>query len=388
MVRKRNLIGSKLDAKTDQPIRKKHKKRLPIFTIIFVILILVGIYFGATVLYKNGLDILKNQKSEAFYTPNETTQDISFKNTYYYTTIDGIKSVNSNGKDINPDANSAISPFIKGMQEPIFQKSEKTVLAFDIRGKSAILFNESGIITTYNFDKQIINAKMNNKGQFVIIFMEDGSKAAVKTFDANGRELLTWFSGTGYVVDAMINDNKNMMSVITNDIVSGTITSKVLFFALDNPEPMSGKIIGDKMCSFVSYYGDNVLAVCDNGLYSISEEGKITLAMDFGDKKVDYFKSFTNGDLLICYGNPNNEMFNVEIFNIKGKKTHSFTVDAFTEITDIAKDKFLVIKRKEIISYNKNGKILKIIPSEFEVKSASYFKDKVAVLGNDRMMIK
>jgi hypothetical protein len=385
---RKNLIGTKFETKANRPQRKKHNKRLPIFTILFVILILVGIYFGASFLYKNSLDIMKNQANQLFYTPNETTQDIAFKNTYYYTHIDGIKSVNQYGKDINLDANSAISPFIKGMQEPIFQKSEKSVLAFDIRGKLAILFNESGIITTINFDKQIINAKMNNKGQFVIIFIEDGSKAAVKAFDSSGRELLTWFSGTGYVVDAMINDSKNMMAIITNDIVSGSTSSKILFFELDNPEPISGKIIGDKICSFVSYYGEYSLVICDNGLYSISELGKITLAMDFASKKVKFFKSFTNGDLLICYANTNNEMFDIEVFNIKGKKIQSFSVDAFLEITDITKDKFLVAKRKEILSYSKNGKLLKIVPSDFEIKTASYFKDKITVLGNDRMMIK
>ena len=365
----------------------KRKRNAFIFKAVFILIVVAVVYAVGSFLWQNGFTLPNNQPVSLSFTPNNTICDISYKNAYYFSTIDGLKSVNSDGKDVNADQNAIISPMIRGMKEPIAQKSEKSVLVYDIAGKSAVLFNENGIISPFNFDKDIIKAKMNNKGRFVVILNEDGAKAAVKAYDAGGNELLTWYSGDGYVVDAMISETKNMMAVVTNELADGSLNSKIWFFELDLPDPVNGCIVSESLCSYVSYYGNGALVLCDDAIYYVTESGEITKASDFADKKVVKFKTFPNGDFLICSENSDNETYTIDIYSAKGKKIKKFTTEAFTEICDIQVDKFLVIRHKEVASYNRNGRILKTADSDYEIRDAIYFKDRLVLVGNDRIVL-
>ena len=251
-----------------------------------------------------------------------------------------------------------------------------------------MLFDESGIIAPLSFEKEIIRADMNAKGQFVVILHEDGSKAAVKVYNEYGNELYTWYSGTGYVVDAKINSKADMMAVLTNDVSGGGITSKMLFFRMDTEEPVRGQVIGDKMGISLSYTDRYALILCTNGLYLMTDNGELSLVMQIGERKLKFFDHFTDGSILLCYENTATESYHCEVYDKKGRNAESFTMDSFLKIADISKDKFLVYKRKEILNVSKSGKILDSELTDFEIKSADYFKNKIAVIGQERMIIR
>ena len=130
-----------------------------------------------------------------------------FPNSFIINTIDGIKILNKKGEEINDSVASSISSYVKGMKEPVFCSNNKTVLIYDILGKTAVLFNEAGLIQSYNFPGDIITGNMSDSGYFSIVIKDAGSKAAVKAFSDKGTELLTWYSGKGYVSDAVIHNS-------------------------------------------------------------------------------------------------------------------------------------------------------------------------------------
>ncbi|MBO5407962.1 MAG: hypothetical protein J6A61_00935 [Clostridia bacterium] len=367
--------------------RKGRKKKFPFlkigFTVFIIALLCGGVYF----LYQTGVFGFSAEGAMVYYTPMQHISGTSFKNTYYLTTIDGLKSVDITGKDTDHNVNSTISPFIRAMKEPIYLKSDKTVLAYDIGGKTAMLFDESGIIAPLSFEREIIRARMNPKGQFVVLLNEDGAKAAVKVFDAYGNEQYTWYSGTAYVVDAMIHPKNDMMAVLTNDVSGGGITSKLLFFRLDTAEPVKGYVIGDKMAASVSYTDRYALILCTNGLYIMTDSGELSLVMQMGDKKLKFFDYFTDGSLLLCYENTASETYLCEVYDKKGRQTSTFTLDSFVKIGDLTNNKFLVYKRKEVLSVSKKGKILDSQVMDFEIKDVDYFKNKIAIIGQERMLL-
>lgn len=368
--------------------RAERKKKFPVLKILFAAVVLALICVGVYFFTRSGIIQSPGQAEPVYYTPAQYVDGVNLKNTYYLTTIDGLKSVNLSGKDVAHDVNSTISPFIRAMKEPTYLTSDKTVLAYDISGTTALLFNESGIIAPLSFEKEIIRADMNSKGQFVVILHEDGSKAAVKVYDEYGNERYTWYSGTGYVVDAKINPKTDMMAVLTNDVSGGGITSKMLFFRMDTEEPVRGQVIGDKMGIGISYTDRYALILCTNGLYLMTDNGELSLVMQISDRKLNCFDRFTDGSVLLCFENTASESYYCEVYDKKGRLKESFTMDAFLKIADISKDKFLVYKRKEILSIAKSGKILDSELMEFEVKAASYFKNKIAVIGQERMVIR
>lgn len=367
--------------------RMERKKKFPVLKLLFALVILVLLCGGIYFLYQTGVIHFSSQAETVYYTPTQHISGMSFKNTYYLTTIDGLKSVDSMGKDTDHNVNSTISPFIRAMTKPVYLKSDKTVLAYDISGKSALLFDESGIVAPLSFDREIIRARMNKKGQFVVILNEDGAKAAVKVFDAYGNEQYTWYSGTAYVVDAVIHPKNDMMAVLTNDVSGGGITSKLLFFRLDTEEPVKGYVIGDKMAASVSYTDRYALILCTNGLYIMTDDGELSMVMQMGDKKLKFFDHFTDGSLLLCFENTATETYLCEVYDKKGRQTATFSLDSFVKIGDIVNDKFVVHKRKEVLSISKSGKILDSIVTDFEVKDVDYFKNKIAIIGQERMLL-
>ena len=175
------------------------------------------------------------------------------------------------------------------------------------------------------------------------------------------------------------------MAVVTNEIVNGEISSKILLFSLDNSEPYMGKVIGNTLCSAVSFYGDNVFAVCENGLYRVNKNNDIELSYSFSGRKMKHFKFFKNGNVILFSENALEENYNAAVVNTKGKVVSEFTADSFLDISDTDKNKFLVIKRKGVISINHKGKVKEEIPCEFEVKDAKYFKDEIAILSQDKI---
>jgi len=367
-------------------VKKSNKKGKLIF--FFIVAVgLIGTIIYLCINFFNSLGLFRSDVNLAF-SPNITTYGFSFNNAYYYSTGEGLKSANSKGKEINAETTAAISTLVRGMHEPMFLKSDKSVLAFDVGGKTAALFDESGIIKPFSFDREIINAKMTSNGRFLFIINDSSAKAVVRTYDSSGFEMFYWYSGTGYVVDAMLNGTKDTMAVITNEVNNNEINSKIFFFDLTQSEPFLQKTISGHICSYMTYFGNGCMIVCEDGLYYAADGGMIDRVMDFSDKKVREFKSFTNGDLLICYENQDGDTYTIEIFNTKGRQTKKFQTKAFDKISDISSDKFLVIQRKEAVSFSKNGRVLKTISSEFEIRNAVYFDNRVSILGNDSLTIK
>ncbi len=367
--------------------RKEKNHKNSFLKFLFAILIVALLCGGVYLLYQTGIVQFSSEGKIVHYTPMQHISGTSFKNTFYLTTIDGLKSVDVAGNDTDHNINSTISPFIRAMKEPVYLTSDKTVLAYDIGGKTAMLFDESGIISPLSFEREIICARMNQKGQFVVILNEDGAKAAVKVFDEYGTEQYTWYSGTAYVVDAVIHPKNDMMAVLTNDISGGGITSKLLFFRLDTAEPVKGYVIGDKMAASVSYTDRYALVLCTNGLYIMTDSGELSMLMQFKDKKLKFFDYFTDGSLLLCYENTASETYLCEVYDKKGRQTSTFTLDAFVKIGDITNNKFLVHKRKEVLSVSKKGKILDSQIIDFEIKDVNYFKNKIAIIGQERMLV-
>lgn len=386
MRKKPTTIEEQREARRLRLERKKKKTLLKskwIWIAVTVFLILLGVNY----LYHIEVFPIYPPAQTVYYTPATHISGTYLKDNYYLTTIDGVKTVNIKGEDVAPEVNATISPFIKAMKEPVYEKSQNTVLVYDIAGTSALLFDESGIIAPFTFNGDIVRARMNQNGQFVMIVNEDGSKAAVKVYDQYGNEKYTWYSGTGYVVDATINPDNNVMAVLTNDVSNGSVTAKVLFFRMDTPEPVRGHVVGNRVGASVSYRGNQSLVLCANGLYLVTDSGDLSLITDVSGRDLKFFDYFTDGSILLCFTGNSVDTYSCEVYDAKGRRTAQFSLDAFVRIGDIEDDKFVVFKRKEFFNVTKQGKIMKSGVTDYDIQHATYFQNRVALIGQERMSL-
>lgn len=376
-----------------KPRKRKKEKKPGRFSstvkAIIIIFVIAVITVGLAFLYKIIIPEYKGDVPEdgvITYSAAHTFESVSYKNSFIINTIDGIKILNKKGEEINDSVASSISSYVKGMKEPVFCSNNKTVLIYDILGKTAVLFNEAGLIQSYNFPGDIITGNMSDSGYFSIVIKDAGSKAAVKAFSDKGTELLTWYSGKGYVSDAVIHNSHKRMAVVTNEIDNGEISSKILLFSLDNPEPYMGKIIGSSLCTAVSFYNETIYAICENGIYFIDRDNNINLAYNYSGEKVKHFKFFDNGNLLLISENTVSNNYRGIVLNKRGKISSDFKIESFLDIADAGKNEFLVIKRKGVYNISHKGKIKDEILSSAEVKDAKYFGDKVAMMTQDKII--
>ena len=369
-------------------LEKKKKKTVWKSKWFWMIVLLFLILLGVNYLYSIEVLPFYPSAETVYYTPATHTGGIYFNDRYYLTTIDGIKTVNLKGADVASEVNATISPFVKAMKEPVYEKSKDTVLVYDIAGTSALLFDEAGIETPLSFNGKIVRSRMNENGEFVMIVNEDGTKAAVKVYDKYGNEKYTWYSGTGYVVDAVINPDNDVMAVLTNDVSNGSVTAKVLFFRMDTAEPVRGHVVGNRMGASVSYRGNQTLVLCADGLYLVTDNGDLSRVCDISGKNLKFFDYFTDGSCLLCFASASVDTYSCEVYDAKGRRTAQFSLDAFIRIGDIEKDKFVVHKRKEFFNVTKQGKIMKSGVTDFEIQNVTYFQNRVAIIGQERMTLR
>ncbi len=386
MRKKPITIEEQREARRLRMERKKKKTLLKSKWLWIAVAILV-ILLGVNYLFHIEVLPIYPPAQTVYYTPATHISGTYFKDCYYLTTMDGIKTVNIKGEDTASEVNATISPFVKAMREPVYEKSSDTVLVYDIAGTSALLFNESGIITPFSLNGRIVRARMNQNGQFVMIVNEEGSKAAVKVYDRYGNEKYTWYSGTGYVVDATINPDNNVMAVLTNDVSDGSVTAKVLFFRMDTAEPVRGHIVGNCVGASVSYRGNQSLVLCANGLYLVTDHGDLSMITSFNNRELKFFDYFTDGSMLLCFAGNSVDTFSCEVYDTQGRRTSQFSLDAFVRIGDIEDDKFVVFKRKEYFNVTKQGKIMKSGVTDYDIQYATYFQNRIAVIGQERMTL-
>ena len=57
-------------------------------------------------------------------------------------------------------------------------------------------------------------------------------------------------------------------------------------------------------------------------------------------------------------------------------------------IGDIADDKFVVHTKREFYNVTNRGKIMKSAVMDYDIQNVTYFQNRIAVIGQDRMMLK
>lgn len=258
--------------------RKKQNKysMKKIFTaigVVVVIILTMLVYFNrySPVLnrvfgvFTNGE--LQSEGNEFSFDINTPYQFGMYKNNLLMLGNDSVVSVNSKGEIVWETPVS--------LNSPTLQIVDKYILAYDRKGKECFVINNSVEANHVTTDQQIICAKLNKSGYFVVGTKETGSLGLVTVYNSKGEEIFKWYSGDNHILDVDISPDNSRIAVCVMNVDNGQTNSGVTFFKLNEDKPYAGVMNTETIFTNVKYNRNGTLiAVGNNRAVCYNKNGK------------------------------------------------------------------------------------------------------------------
>ncbi len=183
----------------------------------------------------------------------------------------GLQVLDSNGKTICRQVFS--------MTNPGLSSGEDFCAFYDVGGKSLRVLR-NGDCTNLDTEYPIISVSAGSAGHLAVAEQESGYKGAVTVYDSSNAPVYKWYSGTGYVLDAMVSPDGASLAVLC---VDGT-GSVLHFFKLNSEEEYSSVSIPNELAFKLSYMKSGELCVLsENAIHFFSGSGKQLQFYSFGE---------------------------------------------------------------------------------------------------------
>jgi len=179
------------------------------------------------------------------------------------------------------------------MEDPVLRSAGEVNLVFDRGGNSYYLAKNYTLMLSESSEYDIINAKINQEGWFLLVTERPGYKATVSVYDGGYKKVYEWYSADQYVVCADLSpDSAGMVSgCVASD--GGQVESRIFFFSLSDEKPLAQAEIPGSLLLDVYYTAqDGVCAVTTDGLYFYNGEGALTGSFPFTG---NYLKAYAGG---------------------------------------------------------------------------------------------
>ena len=219
---------------------------------------------------------------------------------------------------------------------------------YDLGGYNLKLFDRSGVVKSLTAKGKIISARLNANGWLTLCTQESGFKGLVTVYNAKGNEVYNWETVKGYTLSAEVSPNNKKLAVLT----LAEDGSRIVFFELNSTEEKSASTLSATLVTEIAYInGDSVLAVSENMLTVVNEDGSSNTLIDYA-----------------------------------GKYLAGYSIDSHN-FTALVLNDYLVGDQGSIVTVDRSGKTLGTFMTDRKVLSLSADGDYLAVLFSDGLVI-
>ena len=199
-----------------------------------------------------------------------------------FRTVDSrLAVVSSSGLQLLDDSGKTVLHEIFTLAQPGISVGGERVCAYDIGGTTLCVADFKGNKTDITPSGEIISADLSESGYLAVCTEAAGYKGAVTVYDASGKAVYVWYSGTGYLVRAAVSpDGKYLAVLCLQDTGSAVHT-----FTLTSADERGGKICCVSQ-SRLAFFDDSAkladeYSFGDLYLYDYAAEGDgfVTLAL-------------------------------------------------------------------------------------------------------------
>lgn len=300
------------------------------------------------------------------YSMTPLNQDILMYNKQH------IKAVNTKGKTLW-SIDTALSL-------PLVETGGDYVLAADLGGNNfAALYRDGTLLQEFKLGNDIISAKVNSKGDTVFATATDGYKGKITVMDKKGKELFSWNSGDGYIMDVAINKNGRYLAVAQLISSGSQASSRIQFIDLHQKKVIQSADRPNTVIGEIRFSEGRLLSVSDTELCGFSDRGRLQYTVSFAGKKPGKYD--ISGDKILAFVTADNRGNAVlELYSPNGKCKGQYHTDSAVGGLAVCGSTTAVSRQRDLLYINQWGKLKKKITSAHDVKSLGIFGDAKTIL--------
>ncbi len=178
-----------------------------------------------------------------------------------------------------------------------FTKPEMTVsenygLVYDRASSKYFIFTEKGLIYEGETEnkKHIITAKINNRGDVVLVTKSDDSACRVSLTDKKGKVLYIWACAEEYGVSVDLSEDSREILCGTIGSENGTVYSKLYLLETYSDSDVKEMTVKDNAVVDVKLMGRKVIATCNNSrtVFTVRNSGITEEAVLYPSKIISF----------------------------------------------------------------------------------------------------
>lgn len=224
------------------------------------------------------------------------------------------------------------------ISSPIFSSANRFLAIAESNGQRLYLITDKDITWNATVEGNILQVYVNKNGYVAVVITDPVSKAVVKIYDPQGKELFNTYLSFTRCVDVSISNDNKYLAIAEVDTSGTIIQSSIRIMSIEkaSTDPTNSlentyKSESNKLITNVKYQDKNKLVCMYTDSISIIENNTETTLIDNKDKKV-IFQSIELTNNAVSVEEKSSGLFTadslVTIVNTDNKSTKEYTVNA------------------------------------------------------------
>ena len=182
----------------------------------------------------------------------------------------GLAIASSSGMQLLDADGRTVCHQIVSMSTPAVQASEHHAVFYDVGGTILRVAGFDGSYTDLDTQEAIISVTMNASGWMAVVTEEAGYKGYVEVFNADLEPVYEWYSGSGYVLSAVVSPDNRGMAVLC----AGAEGGRVVQFSFSSEEQQSEFLAPDELLIDLAYMdADQLCALSESRVVFFDDKG-------------------------------------------------------------------------------------------------------------------
>ncbi len=312
-----------------------------------------------------------------------------FGNDILFTTKNGLCLYSMDGELIHTGNYDAVSAKISSFINPSVRMFDDVICVFDKGGRDILIFDNRKIINEAETEYNIQSVRVFENGSFAAITADAGAKNQMILYNENGKREFVWHSGVDNIIDVSITKDGSKIALISAELNSGHLNSKILFFNKGETKAFATKKYDNILATNISFIGGTTfLAVSDSALIYLGVNGEESGRYSFNERFLSAYEITDNGSCVLNFKSISDSSNETEIIGRNGKLKGSYSSDSEVTSIDVKNNNILLTYENAARIISMRGNKIRDINYGRELEKVYFIgRNKILLLGKSEVKI-